>query len=88
MLKTRTHKRTDIPLKIRGAKLDCDGGIFRYEFRITPLVQGSGVFLFMRYCLACDLLDPECRKLIARDLRKKHHEAWQRYHAWREAHGT
>lgn len=80
MVKTREHTR----LKIRGAKIDCNGGIYRYDFRIDPIVHDGKPFLFYRYCLECDLHDDECRKILARDLRKKHSEAWQRYHVWKE----
>lgn len=77
-------KRT-IPLKIRGCLRDLDHGLFRYEFRIDPLVHDGKAFLFFRYALECDLKNKHCRKEIAADLRKKHAAAWRRYHDWKEA---
>jgi len=85
---TKPKIATFIPLKITGERFDSGGGIHRYDFIVNPLVANSPVFRVMRYCLSTDLLDDECRKILARDLWKKHGETWQRYHAWRESKNT
>ena len=74
-------------LKVTGTHIDCGGGIHRYDFVISPLVPDSPIFRFMRYCVECDLDKTylnHTRKEIAADLRKKHQQTWQRYHAWKE----
>lgn len=74
-----------IPLKITGAIIDLGHGSLRYKFRISPLVPNTRVYLFIRYCTVegRDKTNKENeRKVLARDLREKHRQCWERYHTW------
>lgn len=74
-------------LKITCELNNMDGGFLRYDFRINPLAQNVGIFMFMRYCQDEDIdkkNSQNIRKVIARDLRQKHRDCWARYREWKK----
>jgi len=67
--------------------IDTGSGQYQYRFTISPLVQGSPVFMTMLYCFNEDRDKKQimhARKRIALELKQRHHSCWQRYHAWLE----
>lgn len=73
--------------KMGDEEFNRDDPILRYDFVISPLEKNSPVFRFMRYCATSDIdktVNPNIRRLIAFDLRKKHRSCWERYHLWKE----